>query len=150
MKDRVDRTGRDAPPRSLRGGLALVCALIFLLAPGRSAADYVNFEASHVHPIALTPSGARLLAVNTPDATLEVFAVASDGSLKPQATIPVGLEPVTVKARTDTEAWVVNHLSDSVSIVDLGQGGEIEIVPHYRNQSRAQILVERLNQGADV
>ncbi|HEX9426297.1 MAG TPA: hypothetical protein VGA64_00815, partial [Candidatus Polarisedimenticolia bacterium] len=107
----------------------MVSALIFLLAPGRSAADYVNFEASHVHPIALTPSGARLLAVNTPDATLEVFAVASDGSLKPQATIPVGLEPVTVKARTDTEAWVVNHLSDSVSIVDLGQGATVRTLP---------------------
>lgn len=31
----------------------------------------------------------------------------------------VGLEPVTVRARTDSEAWVVNHISDSVSIVDL-------------------------------
>src|SRR5690606_29288109 len=30
-----------------------------------------------------------------------------------------GMEPVAVAARTDTEVWVVNHLSDSVSIVDL-------------------------------
>src|SRR5262249_48969760 len=34
-------------------------------------------------------------------------------------TVPVGYEPVAVAARTDTEVWVVNHLSDSVSIVDL-------------------------------
>src|SRR5262249_12797437 len=36
-------------------------------------------------------------------------------------SIPVGLEPVSVVARTDSEAWVVNSLSDSVSIVDLNQ-----------------------------
>ena len=33
--------------------------------------------------------------------------------------MPVGLEPVAVAARTNQEAWVVNHLSDSVSIVQL-------------------------------
>ena len=35
------------------------------------------------------------------------------------ASVPVGLEPVAVAARTDSEVWVVNHLSDSVSIVDV-------------------------------
>src|SRR5204863_1301209 len=30
-----------------------------------------------------------------------------------------GMEPVAVAARSATEAWVVNHLSDSISIVDL-------------------------------
>lgn len=33
--------------------------------------------------------------------------------------VPVGLDPVAVRARTNTEAWVVNHISDSVSVVDL-------------------------------
>src|SRR6185369_5265354 len=36
------------------------------------------------------------------------------------AEIPVGLEPVSVAARTNSEAWVVNNLSDDVSVVDLG------------------------------
>ena len=101
--------------------VAVVCAF-FLCAVGPSRAAYVNFESPHVHPIDLTPSGARLLAVNTPDALLEVFTVAADGSLSAQASIPVGLEPVTVVARTEAEAWVVNHLSDTVSIVDLDLG----------------------------
>ena len=35
------------------------------------------------------------------------------------AEIPVGLEPVAVASRTNGEAWVVNNLSDDVSIVDL-------------------------------
>ena len=31
-----------------------------------------------------------------------------------------GLEPVAVAARSNAEVWVVNHLSDSVSVVDVG------------------------------
>ncbi|HYV17753.1 MAG TPA: hypothetical protein VFC25_01835 [Verrucomicrobiae bacterium] len=100
----------------------VVLALIVCASGEATRAAYVNFESSHVHPIDLTPSGTRLLAVNTPDALLEVFAVAADGTLTSQRAIPVGLEPVTVVARTDSEAWVVNTLSDTVSIVDLDLG----------------------------
>lgn len=96
--------------------------LLSALIGGVAAASYVNFEVSHVHPVDLTPSGNRLLAVNTPDALLAVFTVQPNGELVREASIPVGLEPVTVLARTDTEAWVVNNLSDTVSIVDLAQG----------------------------
>jgi DNA-binding beta-propeller fold protein YncE len=84
-------------------------------------ASYTNYESSHVSPIALTPSGDRLLAVNTPDALLEVFTVQPDGSLDPASAIRVGLEPVTVRALDDHTAWVVNNLSDTISIVDLDQ-----------------------------
>ncbi|ANM31066.1 hypothetical protein ABI59_18020 [Acidobacteria bacterium Mor1] len=82
-------------------------------------ASYVNFEASQVHPI--TRAGNRLLVVNTPSASLDVFDVLPDGSLGALQTIPVGLEPVSVTLRSSDEAWVVNHLSDSISIVDLSQ-----------------------------
>jgi YVTN family beta-propeller protein len=88
-------------------------------------AGYTNFESSHVHPITLTPSKGRLLAVNTPDAVLEVFTVRPDGTLAALRAIPVGLEPVSVRARTDSEAWVVNSLSDSVGVVDLDTGATI-------------------------
>ena len=100
----------------------------FILAVGAvalalpSGAQYLNFEVSHVHPIGLTPGGAKLLAVNTPDALLEVFSIDGSGKPVPATSIPVGLEPVTVVARNDSEAWVVNQLSDTVSIVDLTLG----------------------------
>ena len=85
--------------RTGRSVRTIILAAILLATPAAAPlADYTNFESSHVHPIALTPSGGRLLAVNTPDALLEVFAVAPDGSLLPEAAIPVGLEPVTVRA----------------------------------------------------
>src|SRR5262249_2283012 len=43
--------------------------------------------------------------------------------LEHRASIMVGLEPVAVAARSDDEIWVVNHLSDSVSVVELTSGG---------------------------
>src|SRR5256886_5571071 len=86
-----------------------------------SPGTYRNFEGPQIHPLALTPDGTRLLAVNTPNATLSIFQLVS-GSPVLTAEIPVGLEPVSVAARSDREAWVVNWLSDSVSIVDLSTG----------------------------
>ncbi len=76
------------------------------------------FESGQVRPLALTPDKKLLLAVNTPDAKLEIFRITSTG-LEHRASVPVGLEPVSVAARNNDEAWVVNHLSDSVSVVAL-------------------------------
>ncbi len=92
---------------------------ILLMAPALVQADlWVNFESGPVRPLALSNDGSRLVAVNTPDNTLEVFAAAADG-LQHLHSVPVGLEPVAVALRGNTEAWVVNHLSDSISIVSL-------------------------------
>ena len=85
-----------------------------------AAGDLMHFESPHIHPLALTPDGSRLLAVNTPDARLEVFDVLPNAPyLRYAGSITVGVEPVSVRARSATEAWVVNHVSDTVSIVDL-------------------------------
>lgn len=84
---------------------------------------HAQFEARHTHPIALTPDGTRLLAVNSPDAALSVFDISNPARLAPLLIdeIGTGLEPVSVRARTDDEVWVVNELSDSVSVVSLSQ-----------------------------
>ncbi len=97
----------------------LAAGIVLCGAPARAA--YLNFESSQVHPIGLTPSGQRLLVVNTPDGTLEVFGVGPTGTLTRQAVVLVGLEPVSVRALSETSAWVVNHLSDTISVVDLTQ-----------------------------
>ena len=80
--------------------------------------DFVHFESAHVHPAVMTPDGNRLLVVNTPDNRLTVFSLTDTIPVR-IAEIPVGMEPVSVAALDDTTAWVVNHLSDDVSIVDL-------------------------------
>jgi len=93
---------------------------------GRASAQsppgsFVNFESGHVRPLALSPDGSRLFAVNTPDGRLAIFDVTATG-LTLAAEVPVGLEPVTVAARSNTEVWVVNHLSDSISVVAIDPG----------------------------
>jgi YVTN family beta-propeller protein len=95
--------------------------VLALLAGGAQAQNrLVNWESPHVHPLELTPDGTRLLAVNTADARLEIFDVGVAGGVPVLlASVPVGVEPVSVRARGNGEAWVVNHLSDSVSVVDL-------------------------------
>jgi DNA-binding beta-propeller fold protein YncE len=76
------------------------------------------FESGQVRPLALTPDRKTLLALNTPDGRLEVYDVKSNG-IEHRASVPVGVEPVAVAARSNGEVWVVNHVSDSVSIVAL-------------------------------
>ncbi|GAC1538746.1 MAG: hypothetical protein NVS3B10_03320 [Polyangiales bacterium] len=85
---------------------------------GVPEAAFTAFESGQVRPLALSPNGKLLFAVNTPDNRLEIFRV-KDHGLQAVASVPVGLEPVAVAARSEDEVWVVNHLSDSISIVHL-------------------------------
>jgi YVTN family beta-propeller protein len=87
--------------------------------PAALAASFVTFESGQVRPLALSPDGAQLFAVNTPDDTLEIFTVGASG-VTHAGSVPVGMEPVAVAVRSNSEVWVVNHLSDSVSVVDVG------------------------------
>jgi YVTN family beta-propeller protein len=101
---------------------AVVGAAASMLWPdtaGAQGGPYVNFETIPTRALDLSPNGRRLFATNTPDGRLEIFNVMTDGSLQAAGSVSVGLEPIAVSARTDTEVWVVNHLSDSVSIVDV-------------------------------
>jgi YVTN family beta-propeller protein len=101
-------------------GRVLAVGLLCLLCAGAAAAQgsYTLFESGPVRPLALSPDGTTLFVCNIPDARLELFAVTAQG-LVHSGSVPVGLEPVAVAARTNGEVWVVNHLSDSVSIVDV-------------------------------
>jgi len=85
-----------------------------------SPSKFTLFESGQVRPLALSPDKQHLFAVNTPDNRLEIFRIKKH-QLIHTASIPVGLEPVAVAARTDREVWVVNHLSDSVSVVELDE-----------------------------
>jgi DNA-binding beta-propeller fold protein YncE len=97
--------------------LALVGASIMAAVVPATAA-FVTFETGQVRPLEMSPDRTKLFAVNTPDNRLEVFDVGPAG-VTHSASVPVGLEPCAVAARTNTEVWVVNHLSDSISIVDV-------------------------------
>jgi YVTN family beta-propeller protein len=96
----------------------LSTALVSALVVPTAHAVFTTFESGHVRPLAISPNGLRLYAVNTPDDRLEIFDIKTGGLVR-IASVPVGLEPVAVAARNNNEVWVVNHLSDSVSIVDV-------------------------------
>lgn len=83
--------------------------------------DYTLFETGQVRPIALSKSGQFLYAVNTPDDRLEVFRVQGSG-LTHLRSVSVGMRPVAVAELEPNLVWVVNHLSDSVSVVDTERG----------------------------
>jgi len=97
---------------------------------------FVNFETAPVHPIALSPNGQRLAVCNLADGKLELFDVTS-GNLGAIAAVPVGTDPVSVRFRNDNEAWVVNQISRSISVVDI-------------NSPRVKSTIETLETPADV
>lgn len=90
------------------------------VSPPEPKADFIGFESAPVRPIAKTRDGNTLLVTNTSNNTLELFAINKSGELEYKESVDVGLEPVAVAVHQN-QAWVVNHLSDSVSIVDLSQ-----------------------------
>lgn len=81
-------------------------------------ANFTTFETGQVRPLAMSPNGSRLFAANTPNGTLEIYTV-NAGGLTYESTVAVGMEPSAVAALNDDEVWVVNHLSDSISVVDV-------------------------------
>ncbi|PYS69025.1 MAG: hypothetical protein DMF69_18270, partial [Acidobacteria bacterium] len=128
------------PRNRWRNPVLRIAALAFILTPFvvwslleapvsfSQSTTVLNFESPQVHPLALTPDGTRLLAVNSPNGTLSVFQLANGLAPKLIAEIPVGLEPVSVAVRNDNEAWVANWLSDSISIVDLATGNVVRSI----------------------
>ncbi len=83
--------------------------------------SYTLFESGQTRPLALSADGSRLYAANAPNGTLEIFSIsgAAAETFSLVASISVGLEPVAIALRSPNEVWVVNHLSDSISIVDV-------------------------------
>ncbi|MBI3817291.1 MAG: YncE family protein [Planctomycetes bacterium] len=124
-------------------------------AHAQSTGSYVNFESPQVSPIRLSPDGTRLFAANTADNRLSVFDVTNPANPVLLSEIRVGLEPVSVNPRTNDEVWVVNRVSDSISIVSVSQGIVIDTIQAKDEPAdvvfagappRAFVSIERSNQ----
>jgi YVTN family beta-propeller protein len=98
--------------------IAFAAALLVFAQGQAQAQSFVNFETPQVHPLDISSSGQVLVAVNTADNRLEVFDIVA-GTPTWRGSVYTGLEPVSVRMRGTGEAWVVNQLSDSLSVVDL-------------------------------
>lgn len=95
--------------------------------PDPDIAKFSSFESAQIAPITLSADGSTLFMVNTEEGYLEVYDVQGDS---PQyvESIPVGVEPVTVKKQGANRLWVVNHIGDSISIVDTNSRTTIKTV----------------------
>ncbi|TDR17417.1 YVTN family beta-propeller protein [Marinicella litoralis] len=99
--------------------------LVFLLlwfSPMLFAADvpYVNWENHPVHALDISPDKTRLAVAHTADNRVQLFDV-SQGYPVRLGHVNVGIDPVSVRFKDNNELWVVNHISDSVSVVDFNQ-----------------------------
>src|SRR6516225_6440749 len=90
------------------GGLTVLCVLLSLLLSERkvlaasSGPSFVEFESGQVRPLAMSLDRNELFAVNTPDGMLEVFRITPQ-KLVLKARVPVGMEPVAVAVRNESE-----------------------------------------------
>jgi YVTN family beta-propeller protein len=99
-------------------GVGLVLLTIASAQAQFTTTNFFNWETAPVHPVSLSPDATRLALCNLPDDRVELFNVSS-GAPVLIGSIPVGLNPVTVRFRTSSELWVLNHISDSISIIDV-------------------------------
>ena len=101
----------------MRSGLAWFLVGFGFAATAGAQPDFITFESGPVRPLAMAPDGSALYITNIPDSRLEIFAL-TDAGIEHSGSVAVGLEPVAAAVRANGEVWVVNHLSDSVSVVD--------------------------------
>ncbi len=106
--------------------LAILLSALLSLAPRSSLADPVQFESHQTHPLDIL--GDRLVALNSADNRVSVFDM-STGTPVLEREIRVGLEPVSVRMLNSSVAWVANHLSDDVSVIDLDLGTVLATIP---------------------
>ena len=72
--------------------LLFAAASLLLASTAAGMKSFITFESGPVRPLALSPDGTQLFALNIPDNQLEVFDVGAGGGLTHAVAVPVGLE----------------------------------------------------------
>ncbi|MGR9086846.1 MAG: YncE family protein [Gammaproteobacteria bacterium] len=100
-----------------------ICVIHFMFSMNAIAdRDYTLFEVDPVRPVATLERSGHVAVLNIPDDYLELFKPVVNG-LRHCASIKVGMRPVAIGVISESEntarVWVVNHLSDSISVLKL-------------------------------
>lgn len=132
------------PPtiRPMRFVLAALAAATLVTGAAAAQSSFVNFETPHVHPIAMNIDNTVLAVCNTADNRVELFDVTS-GTPTPIGSVPVGLDPVSAFFYTETELWVVNQISDTISIVDIASMSVIDTIDTLDEPADIVIVAQR-------
>ena len=95
----------------------LLCIIFVFSLNGQREIGHPPFMSPHFSPIVISQD--KVFVANTPSDTIDVLDSKSGRVLR---RIPVGLDPVSLAIRPDGhELWVSNHISDSVSVIDLDE-----------------------------
>ncbi|MEM7201181.1 MAG: cytochrome c peroxidase [Planctomycetota bacterium] len=108
--------------------LCLLSILASTFAPFAATQTFKNFESAQLRPIAVSFDGTRLLALNTPDRRLAVYDLSNVDRPWLLREVQVGMGAVSLRQRTANEVWVVNNLSDSITVVDIKQGLVVDTI----------------------
>ena len=108
------------PPGGGSGGGTTVPRTLAGPRPDFGPRNYVLFESAPVRPVLITNDKSSLVVANIPDNRIEIFDI-NPGGLTHRHSVPVGLEPVALAQTGDGLIWVVNHISDSISLVDIAR-----------------------------
>ncbi|HVF35999.1 MAG TPA: hypothetical protein VND91_11810, partial [Candidatus Saccharimonadia bacterium] len=114
--------------RRLTALLVLAATLVSPADPALAQSRYVNWENHPVHGLDLSPDGRVLAVAHTADARVQLFDV-SLGFAVPLGAVPVGLDPVSVRFRDATTLWVANHVSDTISVIDVASRRVTATIP---------------------
>ena len=100
----------------------ICCVLLYLSGAianiAYSAPSFIAFDSGPVKPIALSKDGKQMYVTNISDNRLEIFDTSGDTPIS-IGSVSVGLEPVAVTVLNKNTVLVANHLSDSVSVVNV-------------------------------
>lgn len=130
-------------PALFRSSLALAVLLAAAGCSPNPKAPEVGaqlFQSPHVNSIALARADRKLVVANTTSATVSVFETNllphdPEGALIGE--IAVGIDPVSVAIRpkngpNDRDlALVANHISDSISVIDLSKLGVVQTLQEF-------------------
>ena len=114
----------EMPPIKPRWRVAkLTCSLLLgLNIAGINAAyastSFVPFDSGPVRPMAISEDGKQIYVTNISDNRLEILDVTGAAPVS-LGSVSVGMEPVAVTVLDANTVAVANHLSDSVSIVNV-------------------------------
>lgn len=78
---------------------------------------YVNWENHPVHALDISPDKSRLAIAHTADNRVQLFDISLGYPIR-LGHVKVGVDPVSIRFKDNNELWVVNHISDSVTVVD--------------------------------
>ena len=104
--------------RTVAISISLLLYMVLVLSlNAQKQIGHPSFMSPHSSPIVISED--KVFVANTPCDTIDILDAKSGRLLR---RIPVGLDPVSLAVRPDgRELWAANHVSDSVSVIDLDQ-----------------------------